>query len=400
MSRLIPIGLGVGLLALQACTGTVIEEPSEQQEEVSSQKSQLGSGTAGLVISSDWGSGYCANVSITNGLNQATARWQLILDLKGSTITGSWNASLTGTSGKVTATPVSYNTSINPGAAVSFGFCANAPSASARAVIAAWNTQVNNYPVCSTDSGTQPAKAALAVAMAKELGRWDPVTDLTVSNGMVKLSWAGLARCSNGCANTKALLGQQDWAITAFVDQQLFNPTNFSQDLQASFGRQHNLLSDLARNSPSKLPPAHKLTLVGGPTNMGTGACGPHYIFQVDNLNGTALSSAQAANVGNSLCFFGYGNCGNNPYLGFTQTGVSCPAGRTCIAIDPDDGDTGSGTTTTAGSAPSYPLNRAYDPSNALLGWRCITNKGLLGSMLSKCAVTPNTCGYLYCIAN
>jgi hypothetical protein len=260
--------------------------------------------------------------------------------------------------------------------------------------------QVENYPICSTNSRVQPAKAALAVAMAKELGRWDPSADLTVSNGKVVLSWIGLSRCSNGCANTKALLGQQDSAITAFLDQQLFNPTNFSQDLQSSFGRQSNLLDDLKRNSPGKLPPAHKLTLVAGPTNMGIGACGPHYIFQVDNVNGTALTSAQAANVGNSLCFFGYGNCGNNPYLGFTQTGVSCPAGRTCVAVDPDDGDTGSGTTTTAGSAPSFPLNRAYDPTNGLLNSKCITNRGVLGAMLSKCATAPTTCGFLYCIAN
>jgi cellulase/cellobiase CelA1 len=99
---------------VQGCTGTVIEEPSEQQEQVSSQESQLGSSTANLVIASDWGGGYCANVTLTNGLSRATTRWQAIMDLKGSTISGSWNASFTAANGKVTATPVAYNTSVAP----------------------------------------------------------------------------------------------------------------------------------------------------------------------------------------------------------------------------------------------------------------------------------------------
>ena len=65
------------------------------------------------------------------------------------------------------------------------------------------------------------------------------------------------------------------------------------------------------------MPPAHNLTLVGGPFNMGVGACGPHYLFQADNLDGTPLTTTQAANMANWLCFYGmngtngYG-CGSN----------------------------------------------------------------------------------------
>jgi len=58
--------------------------------------------------------------------------------------------------------------------------------------------------------------------------------------------------------------------------------------------------ADLTRNNPSKLPPAHKLTLVGGPVNLGSGACGPHYVY-ADKLDGTALSTTEA----NALVMFG-----------------------------------------------------------------------------------------------
>ena len=294
-----------------------------------------------------------------------------------------------------------YNTTIYPGQTVSFGFCANAPSSSVRPTLLAWNMESNAYATCPTSSGLNPAKAALAVAMGKELGRWTPNTDLTISNGKVVLSSAGLSKCgSSGCPNTKSLLGQQESGITNFVDQALFNPTNYSSDLQASFGRQSNLIINLQQNSPSKLPPNHKLTLVGGPTNMGSGSCGPHYIFQVDNADGSPLSSTQAANMANALCFYGYGGCGSNPYLGFMQTGVNCPSGRSCIAIDPTDGDNGSVSTTSAGSAPTYPMNRVYDLYNSLLGTSCITTMGKLGALQSKCGSYPLTCGYLYCIAS
>jgi hypothetical protein len=301
---------------------------------------------------------------------------------------------------------------------------------------------------CYTNSGINPTKAALAVAMARELRRWTPATDLATTTGVVGLSAAGQARCTakpgrsslgmcwalcannstdpdgdgwgwenndscivvnsapyknnpactTGCANTIAILGQQAAGMTKYVDQNVFNPTTFSQDLQTSINNQANVLANLQRNQPGNLPPSHKLIYIAGPTNLGKGACGPHYVFQVDDLNGSPLTTAEAANMANDLCFFGYGNCGSNPYLSFTVTGQGCPSGRTCVAIDPTDGDNGSTLTTTSGSAPTYPLNRFYDPANTQLNSPCVKTQGGTGTMQSKCSTYPSTCGYLYCI--
>jgi hypothetical protein len=250
---------------------------------------------------------------------------------------------------------------------------------------------------CVGRQGTNATKAALAVAMGIELGRWDPLSDLTVVNGKTQLK-AGVTCIKNSCKQTKAILGQQDFT----PDQNNFNNVSYSSDLSSSFGRQDNLISGLRQNHPDRLPPAHKLTLVGGPTNLGAGACGPHYIFQVDNANGTALNSTQAGYMSNALCFYGQdapgASCGSNPFVGFTKTQVNCPSGRMCVAIDPDDGDAGSGTTTTAGSAPTYTLNRLWDPSNTKLNTACTKSSGPIGKMQSKCSTAPNTCGYLYCM--
>jgi hypothetical protein len=391
MNKIVSLIAGLGLLALQGCAAET--GPNVVDESVAQSESAVGSAT--LTYTSDWGTGYCVNITMTNGLSQATTRWQAIIDLKTTTITSVWNTKMSKTTGQSTAAPMDYNTSIAAGATATFGFCANAPSASVRPVVLAWNMESNAYATCPSNSGLFPAKAALAVAMGKELGRWTPNTDLAISGGKVVLSAAGLAKCGSNCQNTKALLGQQD---ALFVDQSVFNAVSYSSDLGASFGRQSNVITNLQQNNPGALPPAHKLTLVGGPTNLGNGSCGPHYVFQVDNADGSALTSAQAANMANALCFYGYGSCGNNPYLGFMQTGAGCPSGRSCIAIDPTDGDNGSTSTTSAGSAPTYPMNRVYDPANTLLNSQCITSKGVLATMQSKCSINANTCGYLYCM--
>ena len=255
---------------------------------------------------------------------------------------------------------------------------------------------------CYANFGLNPTKAALAVAMATELGRWDPLNDLEqvrLANWDIRVRLKSTAVCiRNSCKQTKALLGQQDFT----PDQNNFSASGLASDLWASFDRQRDLITNLTNNNRAALPPAHKLTLVGGPTNLGVGACGPHYIFQVDNTNGTALTSAQAGNMSNTLCYYGQNtagqNCGDNSFVGFTKTQVNCPAGRVCVAIDPDDGDAGSGTTTTAGSAPTYTLNRLWDPNNTKLNTACTKTSGPLGKMQAKCTTSPTTCGYLYCM--
>jgi len=248
---------------------------------------------------------------------------------------------------------------------------------------------------CYSNTGVHTTKAALAVAMATELGRWSPLTDLEWVNDRMVLK-SGVSCVRNSCKQTKAILGQIDFT----PDQSVFSAQGFRTDLFASIDRQKNLIADLTRNHPELLPPAHKLTPVGSMTL--TGACGPHFIFQVDNPNGTALTSTQAGLMSNTLCFYGQNtsgtNCGSNNFIGFTKTQTNCPAGRVCVAIDPDDGDSGTGTTTSAGSAPTYTLNRLWDPPGLKLNSQCIKTSGPAGTMQSKCATNPSTCGYLYCM--
>lgn len=70
-----------------------------------------------------WNSGFTANITVTNTGSSAVNGWSLGFTLpSGQSITSSWNATITGSSGAVTARNVSYNGGIAPGGNQSFGF--------------------------------------------------------------------------------------------------------------------------------------------------------------------------------------------------------------------------------------------------------------------------------------
>ncbi|MFI6163833.1 non-reducing end alpha-L-arabinofuranosidase family hydrolase [Micromonospora haikouensis] len=73
-------------------------------------------------VSSQWGEGFGANVSITN-LGDPVSSWTLTWSYgAGQTVTQAWNATVTQSGAAVTAKNVSYNGSIATNASVSFGF--------------------------------------------------------------------------------------------------------------------------------------------------------------------------------------------------------------------------------------------------------------------------------------
>lgn len=88
-----------------------------------------GGGTPGGTCSvtyttpSVWSGGFTANVAVKNTGASAVSAWQLAWDVpSGESITSAWSAEVVVSGGKATAKGVSWNSSIAPGATVSFGF--------------------------------------------------------------------------------------------------------------------------------------------------------------------------------------------------------------------------------------------------------------------------------------
>ena len=85
--------------------------------------------TATFSKDSDWGSGYQAKYTITNGSSAAISSWTVAFDLPAGLTLGSyWDATLTTSGQHVTAKNREYNGSLAPGASASFGFLVNGGS--------------------------------------------------------------------------------------------------------------------------------------------------------------------------------------------------------------------------------------------------------------------------------
>ena len=75
-----------------------------------------------LRITSDWSTGYCADVTVTNP-NMQTIAWEITFELDGN-LSSLWSAEYHVSGNTVTATGVSWNRELAPQDSTSFGFCA------------------------------------------------------------------------------------------------------------------------------------------------------------------------------------------------------------------------------------------------------------------------------------
>jgi len=84
------------------------------------------SASATLTLNSDWGAGYCANVTVKNESAVPTSGWTVTIETNASSVNNLWNGTYTTSGSTVTVRNMSYNGNMTPGATQSFGFCANA----------------------------------------------------------------------------------------------------------------------------------------------------------------------------------------------------------------------------------------------------------------------------------
>ena len=81
-----------------------------------------GSASAEVAIVDDWGSGYCAQVTVSTA-GPGAVDWRVSVPISG-TLTQLWNALYSVSGGVLSAEGVSWNNLVRPGQPVSFGFCA------------------------------------------------------------------------------------------------------------------------------------------------------------------------------------------------------------------------------------------------------------------------------------
>ena len=82
--------------------------------------------TATIQITTEWASGYCANLTFSNNGPNAISSWSAVIDLANSTMNNNWSAQFTPTDGsRYSVTPTFWNQAISAGGSQTVGFCGN-----------------------------------------------------------------------------------------------------------------------------------------------------------------------------------------------------------------------------------------------------------------------------------
>lgn len=143
------------------------------------------SGDVTYAVTSDWGSGFNAQVALKNSSDTAWTSWTLEFDYGGS-ISSLWDARMVSHVGNhYVVTNASYNGAVAPGATVSLGFTASpggAPAAPSNFTIRGVSL-VNHAPTAVSDSAqTAPGTPVIIPVLANDTDPdGDPITLLSVT---------------------------------------------------------------------------------------------------------------------------------------------------------------------------------------------------------------------------
>ena len=93
--------------------------------------------TASITLTSDWDTGYCANLTVANSGPGATSFWNSTIDLRDSSLQSSWNGTVSGSAPSYFVVPDSWNASIPANGTRVVGFCASKTGANYRPIVVA-----------------------------------------------------------------------------------------------------------------------------------------------------------------------------------------------------------------------------------------------------------------------
>jgi hypothetical protein len=186
---------------------------------------------------------------------------------------------------------------------------------------------------CSDPNGTNSVLAALAVATATELQRWQPRTDFEEFLGVYRLTSTGKAQCADGrCWNTQAVLDlQKAPSRRVQIRPGVYLDTGALRSAINSADRSQ-LLSGFLSSVP-----AHKFQLM----SSAPGGCDTMYWFNVTTPTGGNVLSSVLSGLQKNLEWVGGAG---NPYIQFQTNG-------TTVGIDPTYGMNQVGSTSTASCA-------------------------------------------------
>ena len=111
----------LGILILLGACGTDHVPQSDTSEDTLTTSGV----SATLDLQADWGSGYCAQVTLQNTSSSALTSWTVVIELNQATLSQLWNGTVTQSGSQIAVKPAAWNASVAPGATLAaFGFWA------------------------------------------------------------------------------------------------------------------------------------------------------------------------------------------------------------------------------------------------------------------------------------
>ncbi|QKG21335.1 glycosyl hydrolase family 18 protein [Actinomadura verrucosospora] len=163
-----------------------------------------GAVTATCAKTSDWGTGFEGNCTISNGTGAAISAWKVEADLpSGTSITSVWNAAKTVSGGHYTFANSSWNGTVAAGATTSFGFDGTGTGWFTGCKVNGAACDGSGTPQQDTQAPTAPAnlhatsKTATSVSLA-----WDASTDNVGVTGYDVYNGATKAATASGTSAT------------------------------------------------------------------------------------------------------------------------------------------------------------------------------------------------------
>jgi hypothetical protein len=81
--------------------------------------------TASLRYTTQWQTGYCAEITVTNHGSTSTGSWEVVFDVHQSSPYNTWNAAFSHNGSVYAADSLDWNRILQPGGSQTFGLCAN-----------------------------------------------------------------------------------------------------------------------------------------------------------------------------------------------------------------------------------------------------------------------------------
>jgi len=152
-------------------------------------------------VTTDWGTGFCANVDVTT-TSTAPITWSVNQPIAGS-VSSFWNSTASGSGSTKVFTGASWNQTVSSSAPTSFGYCADraagaTPTASPTATATPTPTATPTATVTPTPTSSATAGVTVSVTVTSDWGSGRQVnvvvrnaTGRSVNGWSIAMPWAG-----------------------------------------------------------------------------------------------------------------------------------------------------------------------------------------------------------------